>query len=761
MHIWTDLLARELALFVILLALGSGPAAYLSGRFDPAARFALAPVLGFCLGTCATTTLVEFVPAGKSYWVVLALALASMGLAVRRYAASRASATSRRGLGMKGVAQLAAVCLAVAGPLTYTLHQRHTVGPAAYYFTDVDNFVAEQDGAQTESIATARAAWTDHAHAGKKFSDLTRYQWAFLAHFDANLDATPLDANVNALLGLGATETFSPFLVVLLLMGALAAFAAVRYATRSRTWMSVLAGALIGGPVFIELWFDTFQAAITALGLVIPFALLGSEVLRSRRVPNLLLLALISGALLSVYSLFIPMIAVTAVVVLAWRAHAIRRSGAELRPLVKPVATRIGVLIVLAALLNLVGLTRDVHYFQAILRNQVPLPRVSYHLPVEIMPGWLLQTREFWNLSSLGTADFKQLVLGAFLPVVFLVFIAIGVRRHRPALALVALAGVCALTAEYSYASREACTYCAERDLLPVVPILIVLLTLGLSMFLGMPRRRARLVGAIGVVLVVVSVGQRARVELQRFSDSAYFLDSANRSVLDHVPDRPRAIQMEGYGESVSAQAEQPLVHHLLDERFPGKVSIALGSNLYNGTEYLNFGVPESPGPAFDPTYDYVLTRLAGVDTDRQVVVRSGPIALERRTRALDVLTYSGIEVPLARLDSSGTAWVQTALPLLLYVVGPSHGPTWVKLTFRSNTAVSLAPGSRARARRHGDNLVTCVPVTGTAPVRQAAVQVAAPAASPPIPPEEFPPVVPQESVALSAMQAVEGSCVA
>jgi hypothetical protein len=760
MHIWTDLFARELSLFAILLALGSGPAAYLSSRFDAGARIALAPVLGFCLGTCVTTTILEFVPAGRSYWIVVLLAVLSLAVAGRRYVTSPGNHTQGRRPSSRDLAQVAIVCIAVAGPLTYTLHQRHTVGPAAYYFTDVDNFVAEQDGAEARSIATARAAWNDHAKSGHPFTDLTQYQWAFLAHFDANLDATPLDANVNALLGLGATETFSPFLIVLLLMGGLGAFAAVRYATRSPTWMSVLAGALVAGPVFIELWFDTFQAAIAALGLVIPFALLGSEVLRSRRTADLLLLALVSGALLSVYSLFIPMIVVTAIVVLGWRAAVIRRQGVELRPLVKPAAARIGALIAVAAALNVVGLTRDIHYFQAIINNQIPLPRVSYHLPVTVMPGWLLQTREFWNLSGVGSADVKQLVLGVLVPLIFLLVIAVGIRRHRPALALVVLAGVCALTAEYSYASREACTYCAERDLLPVVPILIVLLALGLAVILAANGHWARLLGAVAVGLVVLTVGQRARVELQRFSDSAYFLDSANRSVLNHVSGRVRAIQLEGYGESVSAQAEQPLVHHLVDERFPGKVSISLGSNLYNGTEYLNFGVPESPGPAFDANYNFVLTRLAAIRTDRQVVARSGAIALERRTQPLDVLTYSGIQVPLARLDPSGTAWVQPSLPLQVYVVGPGVGPISARLTFQADESASVVPASGVKTRRRGGTLTACVLAAGSPPLRQASLRLSAPTASGPVPSEEFPPAVPQESIALTAMHAVKGRCV-
>ncbi len=62
MHIWIDLLAREGTLLLTLLALGAAPAASLSEHFDAPGRLALAPILGFCLGTCLVTTVLEFIP---------------------------------------------------------------------------------------------------------------------------------------------------------------------------------------------------------------------------------------------------------------------------------------------------------------------------------------------------------------------------------------------------------------------------------------------------------------------------------------------------------------------------------------------------------------------------------------------------------------------------------------------------------------------------------------------------------------------------
>jgi hypothetical protein len=44
-----------------------------------------------------------------------------------------------------------------------------------------------------------------------------------------------------------------------------------------------LAGALFGGAPFIQLWADSSQAALGGLALILPFAILGAEVIRGRR----------------------------------------------------------------------------------------------------------------------------------------------------------------------------------------------------------------------------------------------------------------------------------------------------------------------------------------------------------------------------------------------------------------------------------------------------------------------------------------------
>ena len=759
MHIWSALAAREASLLTLLLLLGAGPASFLSERFDAVGRIALAPVLGFCVGTCVTTTLLEFEPAGNTYWLLIPLALGSVGVAAWRTLRSRARDRADPLPSWRGVGGLLIVCVAVTGPLNYALHSHHTVGPAAYTDTDVDNYVALQDAAQTTSLSAARRALEQHNRSGTPWADRTQWRWAGIVAFNSNLDATPLDANVNALLGLGASDTFAPFLIVLLLAGGWSAFAAVRYLTGSGTWSAALAGSLFGGAFFLELWFDSYQAAIVAIGLVVAVPIIGWEVLRARRRADIALLALILATLLTVYPLWVPLLIAAGTVVVVWRAVALRRAGRALGAEFRAVAPTIVALAVLTIVFDLVGFTRDVHYWEAVLENKIALPRVDYRLPPDVLPGWIAQTREFWFMPPLGSGGFKQLVLGALVPLVFLGLIAVGLRRYQRALALVVLACICAIAAYYAYASRNACTYCAERNLLPLAPIVGVLTALGLSALLVLPARWARVVGVASVLLLVGAVGQRARVELERFIAGSYFVDSADRIALSHLPHGGGGVLVEGYDASILSQAEQPLVYHLVNERARGRVSISLSANYNNGSAYLIDQVQPPPGPSLRPDYRYVLTRLGGVSSDRQVIARSGGIALERRTRALDVTPYDGLGVQLEWYDHSGVGWVQPELPLRLFIMGSDGGrPAWARLTLavREPVAVPRQPG--VRARLVGTRMTICVRATGAEPIRQATLFLSAPPASGPSLPL-YARTGPYEGIALTAMYAVSGHC--
>src|SRR6202022_3234309 len=101
----------------------------------------------------------------------------------------------RRGPKLPGaqLGQLLVICLLVVVPVNYVLHERHTVGPAAYTFTDVDGYVADTDGARSTSTADAAAAWVRLKHGGAPMPNLVQFNWGFRASFNQNLDLTPLE----------------------------------------------------------------------------------------------------------------------------------------------------------------------------------------------------------------------------------------------------------------------------------------------------------------------------------------------------------------------------------------------------------------------------------------------------------------------------------------------------------------------------------------------------------------------------------------
>jgi hypothetical protein len=757
MHIWAQLLVREGEMFVLLLCLGAGPAAFLNEHFDLAGRLALMPVLGFVVGTLVTTNVLQFEPADNTYWLLIPLTLGSLGLAAWRSGLFKGR-RPQVGISLRDAAQLIVVVLAVAGPVNYALHHAGSTGPVAYVYTDVDTYVAEIDGAQHMSTQDASDAWVQHTRTGRQFPSFTEKFWAFIANYDDKLDAAPLEANVNALLGLDATQTDAPDLVVLLLLGGLGGFAALRYATRSRTWIAVLAGALFGGPLVLELFFDSYQAAIPGLAVLLPIAAVGHSAITRHRRADVVLLALLVACLLTVYPLFTPPLFATGALVLLVRAVRRRRAGESLRKIVRPELAGAAWFIALAVVFDPVALVRNIGYVRELVNHTFPVPRVGWHLGIDVIPGWVFQTREFWSL-PLGMSGLKQLFLGVALPLLFAGLAILGAWRYRPARALLVFVAGCCLFAEYGFLSQSSCTYCAERDLLPLGPVITGLVAVGLWALVSTPRPWVRLLGVAGALLVVVAVGQRDRVELTRFINGSYFLDQSDRTLLTRLPAAPGRLLLEGYGESVTGQAELPLVYHLANELDPGQVTIPLGANDFNSLGYLTFGPDTSPwDPTLRPDYAYVLTRLGGVSTARQIVAKADGMALERRVEPLDVIPFSGIGVPPARSDPSGVAWVQPQLALRFYIAGTTPGAVWARLTFRSVVPVAVAPDPGVRSRARQGRLTVCVPAIGAPPIRRVVLRLSATIPPSPGPPGQFPPK-PLEGLALSGMRAMAGSC--
>lgn len=759
MHIWTDIFTRELAMLVTLLALGSGPASYLSRRFPPAARLAMAPVLGLCLGTCFFTTIMWFTGARNTYWLVPIVAVASIVIALRTdlraiataarpVGAARTSALRiLRRIGARDGLALALVCVVVAAPLSYTLHERHSVGPTGFEVWDAFAFTSEADGAVQDGIHAAE-------HKSNVFGqNFAQMYWAGTASHEQQFDAVPLSANVNELLGLGSTDTESLFLIVFLISGALGAFAAVRYAAPRPSWVAPLAGLLFAGPFFLQLISDGSQPAICGLATILPITAVGADALRRPRISSLVVFALLVSGLMALYPLFVPAVAITGAAILAAIAAVAWWRGRLNRRRLLTASGALSLVIVLSALFNLVSFFRDLRYWKTVLNGGYYLSGLPhYHLPYSVIPGWLLQTREFYFLTELGSTSAKQVLLGVVLPLGFIAVILFGFRRSKASQILALLVVVYALMGYYTSASHE-CSYCTDRALLPIAPLSIGLLVLGIASLATSPSQLMRWLGVLVAIVAVVAVGARTRQERLRFADGGYFLEAANGALLTHLPPHQGSLLIEGYGQQPGrAPGELPLAYLLGFERNHGKVSVASEYTDYAGLAYLLNANPLNP--QFDPRYRFVLTRLGGVQTGRRVLARAGSIALEERSGPLDATLVSGVALPAERLDKEGLASVQG--PLHFIVTGAGTAPAWVSLRFRAIEPVSVPrqPGVRVR-QLAGGTLAACVRAAGNARLQRASITLAFPLIGGAVPDEPYAIADPPQGVQLTAMRAV------
>lgn len=742
-------------MLVTLLALGSGPASFLGPRFGAASRVAMAPALGLCAGTCVCTTLLWFTAASNTYWLLPVLALISVTIALWRGLTSvadsektshRARVVARlRSLGAFDAVALAVVCVVVATPLSYTLHERHSVGPTGMSIWDTDDYTADADAMLQMSIRQAHQLQPADAN-------FARLIWSSYSQGNQNLDAVPLSANVNGLFGLRSTDTQSLFLIVFLVSGALGAFAAVRYFAPKPRWAAPLAGLLFAGPFFLQLMADGSQAATCGLGLLLPIAAVGLDALRKPRMASLVLLALLASGLMALYPLFVPGVAFAAAFTLMVAGGVAWWNGTLTRRALAWTGARIVVVLALSVLFNLVSFARDEQYWRGVLNGSYYIEGLPvYHLPYSVLPGWLLQTREFYFLTELGATSAKQVLLGVILPIVFITVIVSGLKRRRIGLVLVPLVLVFAAMAEYE-SSVHHCSYCTDRTLLPIAPLSIALLALGVAALATASARWLRWAGVAIAVLVLAAVGERTRQERVRVADDAYFLNDGNGALLSHLPSHAGPVDLEGYGESpTAAPGELPLVYFLASERNREEVSVPSEYNDYNALAYLGGANPANP--QFDPNYRYVLTRLAGVQTGRKVIARAGPLALEERTAPLDATVVSGLAVPPVRLDAQGLAWVVGPLHLLL--VGGGSSAAWISLRFQTFVPVTIPNQAGVTARVTPGLVTACVRATGTAPVRRSTIQLNAALLPGTVPAEPFALPEPTQGVQLVAMQGV------
>jgi hypothetical protein len=713
MSTWLNLLVKEAALLALLGALGFGVAAHLRGGSAIGSRIALAPAFGLALGSAVLTTASYFMPMKVGAWVVLVpLALASIAVGVRvlRKREGRLLHHSQLSVG----AQLVAVALVVTGALNYPLAERESLGPVGYSVADAVGYEGSIEWLKSHTLR-------DHDPQPWDLSDV--YGVGYSKGFQqVGFDSTA--AGTNVVFGWSASQTQSAFMVALIVVGALGLFGAVRGFTRSRTWAAPVAGLLFAGPLAYELFVAGSEAALAGLALIPAAALVGSRLLEEQRPATIVAFGVLTGGIQTVYPLAVAAMALWIAVVLAVKAVAALRA----RRLSRRVVLRALELLVLLAILSVViapvAFGRNVTYWRTVattdyLKTLATTSLPVYDLPADVIPGYVFQTREFFFL-RVDDAGMQQYVLSIVVPAFLIGLAAYGVWRYQSAWILAAGALAAAFLAYYTSEANQ-CSYCVQRNLLMLGPLVAALVGVGIAAVASrtwLPFQIAALVIAVGVVGLV---GHKSSVMARRAEQGAYALPVDARKILPELKDRRGPLYLEAIGAALDAVYEMPAIYHAVNESTSQRLAVNAERDDQRGMLYL--GGPRPRGPEFTPDYRWVLTRAAGIQTNRETVARSGAFALQERRSGPDASVISGFAVDQADRDREGEAWVQG--PLHFWVSAPTPAPVWLRLELRGKVAAKVRAPKTARVLAQEPGLLSlCLPVRGSGDVREAVLQL-------------------------------------
>jgi hypothetical protein len=698
------LLGTEAAFLAASALIGSGPASLLRGHAPRAVRMAFAPMLGVAVGTCVFATTTWFFTTASTFWIIPLLAVLSVAFALRR-----GRSTEERP--WRALAQCALVVAVVLTPLTAVMLEQGSSGPVAFQVFDAADYVSLQDGMQVQSLEAARtspaAGW-----------NLVENLYASLAGTAQETEISPFAANLENLLGIGATEGQAGFLIALIAIGGLGLFGAICVVLRRQTWWAVFGGCLLSGPFFAQLFLDGSEGAISGLVALIPLGALSVLAVRSRSRWVYLLPVVLLSALYNFYPVFLSAVGATlavALVAMAVKSGAVR--GREWGMIGRGIGC-LALLFAASIVLNPIGFARAAAIWDHIFGTSFGgLGFPVYHLPLDMLPGWLFQSTDFYSFATGPTSPGP---IASWIVPLIVVAVSIPVLRRYPTAWLVVPAVlVVIVSAHHQVASvSNSCSYCEDRSLLPMGVLVAFVVGAGVAAL----ALNHRVVASAVIVVTSVFVATSAYNALNSYSAGTYFTPTTLRQVVDHAPVNGSIVDLEAFDAGPRAPGEFPLAYDVVWEHTQGHLSAPADVQGDSGLAYV-YVHPLSAivGEIYNPTYRYVLTRIPNVETARKVLFEAGGVALEQRVQSLDVTVDGGIGVQSAA-DPDGNAYVESAVKFV--VAGRAAAPT-VRFSFalppQLNSSELAALGAVGTLHSIGatpDAVLTgCVPTTVVARV--------------------------------------------
>lgn len=730
-----ELFVRELLLFATIFIVGLGPALMLrSGERTLTSRVALAPGFGLALLSGVLMTVNFFVPLRHAWpFVVLPMAALGLGLAFR---AARADGIrlGLGGLGARGVAALAAVGLFAAGVGNYVPHHNLTVAPVGFGIFDAPGYITFIEGFESRTNDTPATAsppdWATPKYDDEAWNapwDLAqRYGWGY------KFQHTSSDAVVAATTGLGGWSPWTmltPFMVVLLATGALGAFG-LAGVVGARGWPQLLAGLLYPGPLVYTAMNDGSQGLMAGLA-VLPVLVAATMLAFEQRTKRSAVLAgLTFGGLQAVYPELLAAavagmgLALLGLLLGAWR----RRDRVPItRERVLPVVGLLALAGVAGLLVSLRTLPWTWNYVAAGDYKNLAKSVIQYNMELRFLPGWLFQTREFYTFAFAKPGDPAQWVVGVLLPLAFIAVCCYAfVRLPRARLVIGLVVFACAQA--FATAGSLDCSYCAQRTLFSLSPIIPAILAAGIYALLRAPGRGRDLGVGLGT-LAVVAVAVTGWSAMQRMKDGVVSMPSQRlENLAQHIKDDTSGgIAMEGFDAvPLASWLELPVTYNVVKQANPQRISLVADHVDYGGLAY--YGTRPEDAPAYTPDYQWVLTRIGGFDHGRQEIYRQGPISLQKRAQPYDVIVARGVAVDQQYLDAAGVPWVQSFPqpqlgfqqgPLTLQVAASDSGTAYVRFELHGDALTVKRQPGMVRTRPAPGVLDVCMPAPGPDPSRR------------------------------------------
>lgn len=748
---WLEFVLLEAAFLVVLTALGCGVMAVLGGPTRVAVRLALIPSAGLALASVVMTTAHAVLSASTSLWVVLLPALAVSAIVAVR-AVRRAPQEARR-LRWPPVLAVAALVVATSAVLASPLVRADSLGPMGYTVFDANSYVGFAAGVEHDSLSSVAPTASL-----QESPDLTFRNWAFYARSFVLARTDNIVGAVATGLHAPTSDLQAPFMAALLVIGALGMFALVLHLTRRGAGIAAAAGALYAGPLFLQLYVDGSQGLIAGLGLL-PGAILAlTLVIDGRGVRAVLLTGLFAAGLQTTHPVFLVLVGLWGGLIAATTASwlLVRRRAA---PAV--VLRRVGAPLVavgaLTAVLSPVALVFNFKFYAWAKDNLIAQGLPEYHLPVQVLPGWLLQTREFYFLPR-HPSGLQDILLSFVVPAVLAAVIVLGAFRHRAGWLLLLMA-VPVLAFGVLADVQQDCSYCVQRNLIPLAPLALALLGVGLTVLWA--RRGVLAFMAVGIAAATLGLAMhKSNVVARRLDAAGYAVPQSARQAADAIPRNSGPVYLEALGQGINGPAamEMTALYNLFNEHTDARLALSIETNDYAGLTYLIGLRPPATayGPEFTPGYRWILTRVADIRTNRRTVRRAGPFAFQERRGPFDISVTSGVAVDREERDHRGQAWVQG--PMSFWITAQHRAPAFARLTFATPPGLRVRPTIPSGARiieREKRSIVVCAPVGGTEPGLRRLTVALEFAQGPPTPPaNRFGPASPPKTVRLAAMEA-------